>query len=558
MRRIIIDENQFASLFKRSRLITENRASKNQSLARKMVRELSPNTNDKEFTEKVLHDIPSVRKENFHLFPAAVRMILQADSDVNGDLIQKLNKYIGVVAPKAKELGLDQNANGMSTDEFFNMFNKDVNKETDLERQEAAKYFTGDNNFGGYDIVFIPDFETAHQYGDYVDWCITYDEGNYNQYTNNKTGYFYFFLKKGYQNITTDDVNENKAPLDEYGLSMIALSFRHDGSVNTVTCRWNNDNGGNDSVMTPEQLSKLIGTDIYSIFNPDDIQSLIPEGVEVLDDNLNYGLNLCQNKTTGNLYIYGYNFNDNVCFNSKNYVVYQGETDEGYEICALIDRNGLIHETAFGDEWIDTIENNGLLFVANTDEEEDGGGIYNAKTLEKLKEISIRELDNYQNILILTDDDGDKQVIDKKTNKVMFDESVDKCVYQYGRLVCYNNDNQISVINTDTCEIEIHWADIISKIGEGEQTLYLIQDKDGMFVVSEKFGLITNYPIEETFYVTPSKDVPEKCVYLIMYQNGGIALNQDKVFFSHVSLKDFEKVNEFTTLTPIDIREIFG
>lgn len=47
MRRIIIDENQFASLFKRSRLITENRASKNQSLARKMVRELSPNTNDK-------------------------------------------------------------------------------------------------------------------------------------------------------------------------------------------------------------------------------------------------------------------------------------------------------------------------------------------------------------------------------------------------------------------------------------------------------------------------------------------------------------------------------
>lgn len=130
--KIIITEGQFLNNFHNGRLITENRASKNQSLARKMVRDLSPNLDDKVFTMNVLHDIPNVRLSDFHLFPAAVRMILQADSDVNGDLIQKLNKYIGVVAPKAKELGLDQNANGMSTDEFFNMFNKDVNKETDL------------------------------------------------------------------------------------------------------------------------------------------------------------------------------------------------------------------------------------------------------------------------------------------------------------------------------------------------------------------------------------------------------------------------------------------
>jgi hypothetical protein len=267
--KIIITEGQFLNNFHNGCLITENRASKNQSLARKMVRDLSPNLDDKVFTMNVLHDIPNVRKADFHLFPAAVRMILYADSDVNGDLIQKLNKYIGVVAPKAKELGLDQNANGMSTDEFFNMFNKDVNKETDLERQEAAKYFTGDNNFGGYDIVFIPDFETAHQYGDYVDWCITYDEDNYNQYTNNKTGYFYFFLKKGYQNITTDDVNENKAPLDEYGLSMIAVSFYEDGNVNTITSRWNHEfednNVNGDHVMSVNSLCKLINANIYQI-----------------------------------------------------------------------------------------------------------------------------------------------------------------------------------------------------------------------------------------------------------------------------------------------------
>jgi hypothetical protein len=555
MRRIIIDKNQFASLFKRSRLITENRASKNQSLARKMVRELSPNTNDKEFTEKVLHDIPSVRKENFHLFPAVVRFLLQNPKSINADTLLKLNKFISVAAAKSKELNLDQNLNGMPLDEFFRNFEGYVHQADKANRENTAHYGQSNGHNNGYTIVPIPSFSEASEYSDYTTWCVTHRSQDFINYVGIGKGLFYFLLKEGFENVPRK-VGPN-CPLDEYGLSMIALSFRHDGSVNTVTCRWNHDNGGNDSVMTPEQLSKLIGTDIYSIFNPDDIQSLIPEGVEVLDDNLNYGFKLCQNKTTGNLYIYGYNFNDNVCFNSKNYVVYQGETDEGYEICALIDRNGLIHEAAFGDEWIDTIENNGLLFVANTDEEEDGGGIYNAKTLEKLKEISIRELDNYQNILILTDDDGDKQVIDKKTNKVMFDESVDKCVYQYGRLVCFK-DNQISVINTDTCEIYIYWADIISKIGEGEQTLYLIQDEDGMFVISEKFGLLTQLPIEETFYVTPSKDVPEECVYLIMCKTHGIALKQNKGFFSNVSLKDFEKLNEFTTITPMDIREIFG
>lgn len=100
-------------------------------------------------------------------------------------------------------------------------------------------------------------------------------------------------------------------------------------------------------------------------------------------------------------------------------------------------------------------------------------------------------------------------------------------------------------------------ADIISTIGEGEYKLYLIQDENGMFVVSEKFGLITHLPIEGTFYVQPAKGVPNECKYLIMSQTHGIALNQDKVYFSQVSLNDFKKVQELTTLTPIDIREIF-
>ena len=553
---IKINESQFLRNFADGHLITENRASKNQSLARKMVRSINPKLNDKEFTENVLHDIPNVRKADFHLYPAVVRFVLNAGSSLDANTILELNKYVGVIAPKAKELGLDQNANGMSLQDFFNQFKGNVSQSETDDREASAQY--GENNDGnnnGYKIVPIPTYDDANEYSRYTDWCVTQGDEYFLKYTNNGSGIFYFLLKEGFENVPREQ--GPNCPLDEYGLSMIAVSFRNDGSVNTITCRWNHDKGGNDYVMTPEQLSKLIGTDIYSIFNPDDIQSLLPEGMEVLDYDLNYGLKLCKNTTTDSLYIFSYDFSDNICFQSKNYVVYQGKCDDGYEICALIDRNGVIYETAEGDEWIDTIENNGLLYVANTDTESDGGGIYNAKTMEKLKDISIMDLNNYQNILILTDYEGYKQVINKKTNKSMFSKNIDKCVYQYGRLVCFRN-NQISVINTDTCEDYIWLADIISTIGEGEYKLYLIQDEDGMFVVSEKFGLITQLPIEDTFYVTPAKDVPGECVYLIMCQNGGIALNQDKVFFSHVSSNDLKKLNEFTTLTSMDIREIFN
>lgn len=552
---IKINESQFLRNFANGYLITENRASKNQSLARKMVRSINPNLNDKEFTENVLHDIPNVRKADFHLYPAVVRFVLNAGNSLDANTILELNKYVGIIAPKAKELGLDQNANGMSMNDFFSQFQGDVSQSETDDREASAQY--GENNDGnnnGYKIVPIPTYDDANEYSRYTDWCVTQGEEYFLKYTNNGSGIFYFLLKEGFENVPREQ--GPNCPLDDYGLSMIAVSFRHDGSVNTVTCRWNHDNGGGDSVMSPEQLSKLLGTDIYSIFNPDDIQSLVPEGVEVLDDTLSYGLQLCQNKTTGNLYIYSYDFSDNICFQSKDYVVYQGKTDDGYDICALIDRNGLIYETASDDEWIDTIENNGLLYVANTDTESYGGGIYNAKTMEKLKDIPIRNLDNYQNILILTDDDGYKLVIDKKTNESIFSEYIDKCIYQHERIVCFK-DNQISVVNTDTCEVYIWWSDIISQIGEGEYKLYLIQDEDGMFVVSEKFGLITHLPIEGTFYVQPAKGVPNECKYLIMSQTHGIALNQDKVYFSQVSLNDFKKVQELTTLTPINIREIF-
>lgn len=175
--KIIITEGQFLNNFHNGCLITENRASKNQSLARKMVRSINPSLNDKEFTENVLHDIPNVRKADFHLYPAVVRFVLNAGNSLDANTILELNKYVGVIAPKAKELGLDQNANGMSMNDFFSQFQGDVSQSETDDREASAQY--GENNEGnnnGYKIVPIPTFDDANEYSRYTDWCVTQGE----------------------------------------------------------------------------------------------------------------------------------------------------------------------------------------------------------------------------------------------------------------------------------------------------------------------------------------------------------------------------------------------
>ena len=49
---------------------------------------------------------------------------------------------------------------------------------------------------------------------------------------------------------------------------MIAVSVDENGRLNTCTCRWNHDNGGNDSIMDPKQISEVIGMNFYQTFKP--------------------------------------------------------------------------------------------------------------------------------------------------------------------------------------------------------------------------------------------------------------------------------------------------
>ena len=79
-------------------------------------------------------------------------------------------------------------------------------------------------------------------------------------------------------------VKGDGCPLDNYGLSMIAVSITMEGEVNTITCRWNHDNGGNDSIMTIEQLEDVIGRNFYQTFKPYTIEELHAKGFILFDE----------------------------------------------------------------------------------------------------------------------------------------------------------------------------------------------------------------------------------------------------------------------------------
>ena len=72
--------------------------------------------------------------------------------------------------------------------------------------------------------------------------------------------------------------------MDDYCLSMIATSVDEDGKCNTITCLWNHDNNGNDNIMTPMQLSKLIGRNYYQVFKPYTKEELYAKGLIPTED----------------------------------------------------------------------------------------------------------------------------------------------------------------------------------------------------------------------------------------------------------------------------------
>ena len=211
---------------------------------------------------KLRGDMPNLRTRNGGKFiPGVTRMFLDRQLTSATD-INRLNQTIKLVSSNSHANEYNRTLTHISAQELIDRLSTAMTDNLMKDKDEVNSLGELKNN--GYDIVKIESFEQASQYSNYTSWCVTHDDYMYDSYTDEGLNTFYFCLKKGFKKVPK--VKGEGCPLDEYGLSMIAVSVDESGMLNTCTCRWNHDNGGNDNIMNTKQISSVIGANFYDTF----------------------------------------------------------------------------------------------------------------------------------------------------------------------------------------------------------------------------------------------------------------------------------------------------
>ena len=248
-------------------LITENAKNNNMKPARRYLEEKLGWDNEQimDFFGKMQHDIPNVRMNNCKYFLGVTRMIMERQL-TNGESIMKLNSILKYINnDELLNTSFDRNLNGLTFEKLSEQMSEGMEQAYKSERERLGSTDFGERNTS-YSIVQINNFEEANEYSKYTPWCVTHKIKAFNDYTNNGIFVFYFCLKDGFESIPKK-IGEN-CPLDEYGLSMLAVCVDENGECKTITCRWNHNNGGNDNIMSTEELSRLLGVNFYEVFKP--------------------------------------------------------------------------------------------------------------------------------------------------------------------------------------------------------------------------------------------------------------------------------------------------
>ncbi len=88
-----------------------------------------------------------------------------------------------------------------------------------------------------YRIVEIQDFPQLQNYRDYTEWCIIYSEMAYDYYLEQGKRRLLIFERDDYmKNSKEEGIG---FPYDSFGLSLIAVILNEDGTLYSVTTRWN-------------------------------------------------------------------------------------------------------------------------------------------------------------------------------------------------------------------------------------------------------------------------------------------------------------------------------
>lgn len=235
------------------------------------------------------HDIPNIRLDNNKFLLGCCRMFCEREL-TDEQSIRNLDNSLKFIHAGGHTDEFDENLNGKSVDELNEMFREARSNFAQGDRERSnSQTFDGKSD---YRIIPINSYEEAAPYGKYTSWCVTHGEDAFKSYTQNGKR-FYFCLKNGFESIPKNDAN---APINEWGLSMIAVNVDSEGNLTRVTTRYNHDYNGenNPNLETTEQLENVLHVPFYQTFKPYTKEELRSMGIMTFSDAqelLNQGAN---------------------------------------------------------------------------------------------------------------------------------------------------------------------------------------------------------------------------------------------------------------------------
>ena len=225
------------------------------------------------------HDVPNLRLDKGKFVTAGLRMYYSGELN-DEQSIRSLDTVLNYITKGNHASEYDYNLNGLSLNELSNKYKDNIiiDGKNDRKRSEQIQR----NGSNGYTIIPIDTYEQAHKYSDYTSWCITNGQNAFNDYTQGGNK-FYFCLMNGFENIPQ---NDEGAPLNTYGLSMISVLVDMNGDLSRITTRYNHDFNGenNERLCSVAQLEDILDVNFYKVFLPYTREELHNRGVIMFDE----------------------------------------------------------------------------------------------------------------------------------------------------------------------------------------------------------------------------------------------------------------------------------
>lgn len=223
---------------------------------------------------KIKHDIPNLRLDNDKFLLGVCRLFLNGEIR-NEQSIRQIDNVLKFIHAGEHTDEYSEDLNEMSLADLNETFRSAAKQLNSKDRERSFnRAFNGSSD---YKIIPINSYKEAEPYGRYTSWCVTHGEDAFKSYTRGGDR-FYFCLKNGFESVPQ---NDEGAPLNEYGLSMIAVNVDSEGNLTRVTTRYNHQFNGenNPGLETTEQLENVLNVPFYQTFKPYTDDELMSMGI---------------------------------------------------------------------------------------------------------------------------------------------------------------------------------------------------------------------------------------------------------------------------------------